>query len=312
MVCTGQTKCYDDVSTMKCPSAGKDYYGQDGYYFSCGFCIERSFTISGNDPEKIVTDENIGLKWQRYLPSTYDGCTLGTPIGSKCSWTEAVSYCENLSYGENSEWRLPAIKELLTLVDFGRSEPAFDTEIFLEFPSSAYFWSVSSGVPEEPEQSAEYAFSFHFERGTFELFNKSGFSSLICVSGEKKNYYSNLVESTVSGKTIITDSTTGLIWTKDQIVVSTWNGALSYCENLQYAGNDDWRLPNIVELLTLFDDSLRKPASSFPVKDVYGVLFWSSTPDVYNGYAAWWIDLKSGLIEVEDKSSQYLYAICVR
>ena len=57
-------------------------------------------------------------------------------------------------------------------------------------------------------------------------------------------------------------ATRGLIWDK-------WQGALSYCENLNLAGHNDWRLPNRNELFTIlklglgpFIDEVYFPATS--------------------------------------------------
>ena len=59
---------------------------------------------------------------------------------------------------------------------------------------------------------------------------------------------------TVSDQEIVVDKNTGLEW---QHAVSektyTWNEALAYCENLEYAGFSDWRLPEPLEILTIVD-----------------------------------------------------------
>jgi len=54
----------------------------------------------------------------------------------------------------------------------------------------------------------------------------------------------------------VTDNLTGLMWTKDieQIKgLMTWADALTACNNLVFAGHDDWLLPNVKELQSLFD-----------------------------------------------------------
>ncbi|MBR4489380.1 DUF1566 domain-containing protein, partial [bacterium] len=61
---------------------------------------------------------------------------------------------------------------------------------------------------------------------------------------------------TVSDQEIVVDKNTGLEW---QHGVSektyTWNEAAAYCENLEYAGFGDWRLPEPLEILTIVDHS---------------------------------------------------------
>ena len=50
----------------------------------------------------------------------------------------------------------------------------------------------------------------------------------------------------------ITDLSTGLMWQQaDNGNVYTWEEALAYAENLEFAGYDDWRLPNAKELQSI-------------------------------------------------------------
>ena len=41
-------------------------------------------------------------------------------------WCDALSYCENLSLAGHDDWRLPNIRELESIVDYGRPSPAID------------------------------------------------------------------------------------------------------------------------------------------------------------------------------------------
>ena len=54
----------------------------------------------------------------------------------------------------------------------------------------------------------------------------------------------------------ITDLNTGLMW--QQVPSSTdfiWQEAKEYCENLEFSGYDDWRMPNLKELYSISDFS---------------------------------------------------------
>ena len=54
-----------------------------------------------------------------------------------------------------------------------------------------------------------------------------------------------------NGNGTVTDNCTGLIWQKDSGNDGNplrWCSALAYCENLDFGGHDDWRLPNVREL----------------------------------------------------------------
>ena len=89
-----------------------DVYG-GGYddYVRCvrGEQIEQSFTDNG---DCTVTDNVTGLIWQQ----EDDDVTK--------TWEEALAYCETLTLAGPTDWRLPDIKELMSIVDNTRNNPA--------------------------------------------------------------------------------------------------------------------------------------------------------------------------------------------
>ena len=101
--------------------------------------------------------------------------------------------------------------------------------------------------------------------------------------------------STVSGNFIVTDTETGLIWQGTYTDKGTWRGVLNYCENLTYAGYDDWRLPNKNELASLVNYTKYNPASDFPNMPSKG--FCSSSTDVENTSWVWIVDFNSGSVD---------------
>ncbi|MFO8071460.1 MAG: DUF1566 domain-containing protein [Polyangia bacterium] len=99
------------------------------------------------------------------------------------------------------------------------------------------------------------------------------------------------VVETQSGDTFVADAATGLEWQQ----VSTngmvsWKDALAHCEGLSFAGHDDWRLPDVVELSTLVDDEKEEPPA---INTVYfegfepGAGYWTSTTSRSTSTAAY-------------------------
>jgi len=78
----------------------------------------------------VVTDNVTGLMWQRTL-------SIASVV-----WSEASSYCEDLSLAGHSDWRLPTRIELVSLIDVTRSNPSIDPVAFPNTPS-ALFWTSS-------------------------------------------------------------------------------------------------------------------------------------------------------------------------
>ena len=106
--------------------------------------VFADFTKNGD----IVTDNKTGLQWQ----DNADASTT-TKI-----WTDAINYCENLTLDGYSDWRLPNINELKSIVDRSKSNSAI-VDGFANF-SSSFYWSSTSFVGYE--DSAWYV---NFNRG---------------------------------------------------------------------------------------------------------------------------------------------------
>jgi hypothetical protein len=103
--------------------------GDDGYYASI-FGVARSFTRDAI--KEIVTDNITKLQWQ-------DDATAST---TTANWATAITTCDNLDFGGFTDWRLPTIEELESIVNYGASAPAKYSE-FLNFASNSY-WSSTT------------------------------------------------------------------------------------------------------------------------------------------------------------------------
>ncbi len=95
---------------------------------------EPRFTFSANGAE--VLDAKTGLTWQRcVLGQTWkDGTCVGS--ASKHSHKQAMTLAKT-----KTGWRLPTVKELATLVDTGRGQPAIDLKAF---PAAPGDWFCTS------------------------------------------------------------------------------------------------------------------------------------------------------------------------
>jgi hypothetical protein len=99
------------------------------------------FTVTSGS----VYDNKTKLTWQQAVSSS-----------TTYSWTDARSHCAALGMG----WRLPTVRELLSIVDYRRSGPAVDPIAFSATPSSS-FWSASPRV-----QDPSSAWYVSFQNGS--------------------------------------------------------------------------------------------------------------------------------------------------
>ena len=105
--------------------------------------------------------------------------------------------------------------------------------------------------------------------------------------GQLQNGISNTDRFVDNNDGTVTDTATGLMWTKDTVDANgidgvttddniNWCAALAACEGLDFSGHTDWRLPNIRELESIVDYG-RVPTID-PVFDLTeGFVYWSST-----------------------------------
>lgn len=90
----------------------------------------------------------------------------------------------------------------------------------------------------------------------------------------------------------VSDNRTGLTWQAiDDNTVRNWQEAERYCQELKFAGYDDWRLPNYYEL-----NSLRQATETYPTIDqklfpkTKSAKYWTSTELPYYKEMAYFVD----------------------
>ena len=284
-ICTNQTLCYDNSSEMTCPAEGEDFFGQDAQHSNR--CVQQNFQVITAENQNIVKDLNTGLQWQQHIIST-----------GSYTWDEAFLYCENLTYAGYSNWRLPTIQELLTIVDNSVCSPAFDKTKFpyMEALWNRNLWSSTSSLCLDPFSGS--------------VLEAPPASNLMCVRGNELQPAS-FTTQTISGSVVVTDSVTGLVWQKSYVTGKNWQQALEYCENLSYAGYTDWRLPNKNELYSLLNNNkTSSPYSDFP--DMPGNWFWSSTTRYNSISYAWFAGFGEGKTGTGSKTNTSFYVRCVR
>jgi len=148
---TGQTICYDsDGNIILCGGSGQDgaYLAGKGFYYT-------------DHGDGTVTDNVTGLMWPK------DSTGLGCWNGQTATWTEAIDYCEVLDFAGYTDWRLPNIRELASLINYGRVGPAIDTAVFTNTDSGAYYWTST------PCDSTSSAWSMQFYDGGSYALNKT-------------------------------------------------------------------------------------------------------------------------------------------
>jgi len=100
----------------------------------------------------IVTDTATGLQWQDDT----------TPISM--TWQGAIDYCEALKLGGKSDWRLPNINELTSVVNVSVDSPSI-SNIFVNTVSDKY-WS-STTLTQFTNNAFIVGFSFGYQSSNY-------------------------------------------------------------------------------------------------------------------------------------------------
>ncbi len=191
---TGQTKCYDNSVEIPCPSPGEMFHGQDAQYDGPARSytklgqngVELPDTATQQGGEWIMTRDNVtGLIWEiktddgliNDKDNTYtwydsDSTTNGGYAGLPGEGTDTEDFINALNdavFGGYSDWRMPTIKELASLVNSSVfiSGPTIDTEWF-PHTMPFYYWSSTTRV-----ENTGHAWRLFFDDGQVGCYLKS-------------------------------------------------------------------------------------------------------------------------------------------
>ncbi len=264
IVDTNQTIFYSNDAIISEPAQGEAFYGQDASHSG----NQQNYTNNGDGT---ITDNITGLMWQQ-------------DPGEKMTWAEAVDNLDAFNeqaLGGYSDWRIPTMKELYSLVDFSgntgmsssASTPYINTDYFKftygdeagearfidsQILSSTIYGSTTLG-------NNTTVFGFNFADGRIKGYEID------------KDFYCYYVRGNTSyGQNVfvdneddtIADLATGLMWMQNDSGyynagdngdgTMDWESALAWAEQMNeenFLGYSDWRVPNVKELQSLTDYS---------------------------------------------------------
>lgn len=258
-----------------------------------------SFTNNNNGT---ITDNVTGLMWQQV-------------DGGEMTYESAISYCNSLTLGGFSGWRLPTPIEAYSILNHQNSNPAINTTYFssLTTPGAEYWWT---SVYENNSTTKVWCTNAGGGIGNHPKIETIS-------AGGIKRFHARAVRNVTTPTTItnhftdngdtITDNLTQLVWQKiPNPNALTWEQALAYAEGLTIGTSSDWRLPNIKELQSLNNELATNPSVFTPYFSNLGIKFyWSSTTLPNQTLSAWYWSTIFGITTYSAKTGTN-YVICVR
>jgi hypothetical protein len=339
---TGQTKCYDSSgNVINCAGTGQDGDIRAGvplpeprftitYCDSNGPCVDQVSDCDGNSSTDIVSDQLTGLVWTRD----------GNIFNGSMSWFQAIESSNSLILCGYSDWRLPNVIELESLINAGEIDNALwlNNQGFNNV-QSAFPWYWSSTTMYGPESALFISIRGHdvIANGKNSWYHawpvRSGLNIGVVSlpkTGQKTSYVTGddgdlkigmdwpeprFIDK---GDGSVIDNLTQLIWTTDTCTPTietclggkkTWQEALEYitCLNTNnYNGFNDWRLPNKIELRSLIDYSNCLPAlpSGNPFTNIQ-YHYWTATSYAGSPSSASTVSMWDGYLNSHSKSFEY-------
>jgi hypothetical protein len=111
-----------------------------------------------------VADNVTALMWQQVQPTaTY-------------SQADALNYCSTLTLAGHSDWRLPTVIELASIVDLGQSTPPTINGTYFPSAPKNFFWSSSPAAG-----SPSSAWYVNFSNGSTYGYDVSATGNVRCV-----------------------------------------------------------------------------------------------------------------------------------
>jgi len=107
--------------------------------------LSQAESLVRDDSTNIVYDYNTLLYWQDFK------------INHAGSLTYGITFCEALPFYGYDDWRLPNVNELLSLVDYSKSNPSIKGDTFVNFRSQSY-WTSTSLVEGKLYQTVSFMF----------------------------------------------------------------------------------------------------------------------------------------------------------
>jgi hypothetical protein len=317
--CTQYDSPSDSWSWVWCNTIapGAALFGQDGHHH---LAAEQPDYALGQ-PDSVL-DRSSGLVWAR-CPVGLGGAGCASGQLRPLTQAAALGQCADLSLDGADDWRLPTLVELHSLLDYGTQFPAADTDAFPGTPEG-YLWTREAYAPDAAQAhrvdfdggGADYAPVAEPE--TYARCVRAGFPA----GGARW-----LRSAGSPTEPVVDDFQSGLMWqgcaagrsgadcSTGSPLALDWTGALAHCEGLTWAGHDDWRLPQVKELVSILVLALDWPAvdpALFPRTPTNYA--WSSTSKVgtFEDWA-WRVSMGDGYVGAMTKTQTALTHVrCVR
>ncbi len=331
---TGQTLCYGDAGA-NIPCKGT---GQDGEYQAGVAWPSPRFVPDG----VVVTDNLTGLVWTKAAREAgFEYACIPGSGTTAFTWEQAYELVDCLNskaYGSFSDWRVPNVLEMHSLINLQDEKGLkwLEKEGFIDATGS--FWTSTTS----PSNGLLAYTVNYFHPGSTSVNQKSSTNGIwpvrgtsrgpgaLMKTGQTQSYHAHddgalqmgasWVEPRfeIEGECIL-DVQTGLMWTKSVDIAGgnrPFGDAISLAGKGKYCGYSGWRVPNQKELLSMIHfgkapgvDWLKSAGFKGVKQDAH---IWSSSAYAYQTNSVWALFMQSSFniyAEVKQKGMHFENAV---
>jgi hypothetical protein len=226
----------------------------------------------------MVIDTVTGLMWQR-------------TDGGEMTWAQAKIYCDTLTLGGHTNWRLPYGHELFSIHDFSRSNPVLP--VAFQRTGAEYWWSIDTLVSDGRRVWCTNAGGGIGPHPMTETMSAGGAKKFHVRAVRDQQGPTSISEQfTAYADETIQDNLTSRTWMEYCLPgVMTWEDALRAADTTTHGGFTDWRLPNVKELQSLSVRDMTLPTTDlrfFPCI-APAASYWTSTTVLNKSLTQAWI-----------------------
>jgi hypothetical protein len=254
------------------------------------------------------------------------------------TWQDALTYVSNMNSSGtplcgHNDWRLPNVNEFESLNNAQQQSTTTWLAQEYGFTNIVYNWYwTSTTQPNDPTGAMlatlgsgrfeGFAKTFHYSTYAFPVRGTTSGPAPVWRTGQATSYSPGddgdlqagvawpepRFEITGTNNACVFDNLTGLMWVRQPGMgfSSSWQGALTYANDLILCGFDDWRMPNRKELWSLAHYGVTDTAAYLIGQGFVDILpeaYWSSTSQ--SGTQDAWINhFDYGRVVAFDKTSQ--------